>query len=238
MKEEIDPDIELDRIDDNSGDENPYKELIVNNAGKKENMLSQMEQWSTFSNIINYMQFSKNPKNFHTMLIRPINKNKASIGRKEKDMDKFSLQADLANASHRLTEEYLDRYEGVESEILNTTRFNENSDLSMTYLGKPSMTRNEKMAVEERFSIREQGYTVGKLLDGTECQILLDNGASESFMSKSYYLHCKSLHSLHKFASKTQRIQVGNGQYVSVLFIIPIIIDIHGHRFEIYTLVS
>ena len=37
---------------------------------------------------------------------------------------------------------------------------------------------------------------------------------------------------------KTQRIQVCSGQYVSVLFIIPIIIDIHGHRFEIYTLVS
>ena len=32
----------------------------------------------------------------------------------------------------------------------------------------------------------------------------------------SYYLHCKALHSLHKFASKTQRIQVGNGQHVSV----------------------
>ena len=41
-----------------------------------------------------------------------------------------------------------------------------------------------------------------------------------------------------KFASKTQRIQVGNGQFISVLFIIPIIIDIHGHRLQIYTLVS
>ena len=79
---------------------------------------------------------------------------------------------------------------------------------------------------------------VGKLLDGTGCQILLDTGASKSFMSKSHYLHCKSLHSLSKFASKTQRIQVGNGHYVSVLFVIPIIIDIHGCRFEIYTLVS
>ena len=45
-------------------------------------------------------------------------------------------------------------------------------------------------------------------------------------------------HSLPKFALKTQRIQIGNGQYVSVLFTIPIIVDIHGHRFEIYTLVS
>ena len=130
------------------------------------------------------------------------------------------------------------RYEGVKSEILNTTRFDENSDLSVTYLGRSSMTRNDKVVVEERFSIAEEVYTVGKLLDGTECQIFLDTGASKSFMSRSHYPHCKSLHSLPKFASKTQRIQVGNGQYVSVLFVIPIIIDIHGHRFEIYTLVS
>ena len=57
-------------------------------------------------------------------------------------------------------------------------------------------------------------------------------------MSKSYYIHCKSLHSLPGFASKPQRIQVGNGQYVSVLFIIPVVTDIHRHRFEIHTLDS
>ena len=51
-------------------------------------------------------------------------------------------------------------------------------------------------------------------------------------------MRCKLLHSLTKFASKMQRIQVGNGKCVSVLFIIPVIIDVHGHRFEIYTLVS
>ena len=57
-------------------------------------------------------------------------------------------------------------------------------------------------------------------------------------MSKLYYLRCKTLHVLPKFSSNTQRIQVGNGQYVSVLFVIPMIIDIHRHRFEIFTLVS
>ena len=31
---------------------------------------------------------------------------------------------------------------------------------------------------------------------------------------------------------------MGNGQYVSVLFVLPVIIDIHGHRFEVFTLVS
>ena len=79
---------------------------------------------------------------------------------------------------------------------------------------------------------------MGKLLDETECHVLLDTGVSKSFMSKSHYLCCKSLHSLPKFLSRAQRIQVGNGQCVSVLFIIPKIIDIHGHRFEIYPLIS
>ena len=51
-------------------------------------------------------------------------------------------------------------------------------------------------------------------------------------------MHCKSLHTLPKFAATTQRIHMVNGQYVSVLFIIPVIIEVHGHRFEIYTLVS
>ena len=52
IKEELDADAELDRMDDNSGDENPYKELIVNNAGKIESALTQMKQWSILSNII------------------------------------------------------------------------------------------------------------------------------------------------------------------------------------------
>ena len=57
-------------------------------------------------------------------------------------------------------------------------------------------------------------------------------------MSKPHYLRCKSLHSLPKFASKTQRIQIGNGQYVNVLFMIPMVIDIHSHRLKILKLES
>ena len=129
-------------------------------------------------------------------------------------------------------------YEGIQSEIVSSNRFDENSDLSTTYLGRVDKENQNKLKAEESFPISEYGYTSGRLLDGTECQLLLDTGASKSFMSKSFYMQCKSLHSLPKFASRTQRIQVGNGQCVSVLFIIPVIIDIHGHRFEIYTLVS
>ena len=78
---------------------------------------------------------------------------------------------------------------------------------------------------------------MGKLLDDTDCQILLNTGMSKSYMSKLYYLKGKTLHTLPKFASNMQRIQVGNGKHVGVLFVIPVIIDIHGHGFEVFRLV-
>ena len=100
------------------------------------------------------------------------------------------------------------------------------------------MTRDQIIKAEEKFPISGQGYTNGKLLDNTECSILIDTGSSKSYMLKSYYMQCKSLHPLPKFASTMQRVQVGNGQCVSVLFIIPVIIDVCEHRFEVFMLVS
>ena len=90
---------------------------------------------------------------------------------------------------------------------------------------------------EENFLITVCGYTKGKLLDGTECDILVDTGTSKSYMSKSYFMKCNSLHSLPKFTSTTTRIQVGNGQCVGILFVIPVIMTIQNHRFETFTLV-
>ena len=172
------------------------------------------------------------------MSVRPVNKMKnKNKGKKDEKVRPIS-ETDFRDTSDRLKEEYLDRYDRVKSEILSTTRFDENTDLSMTYLGRVNIIRENKIIADEKFLISEQGYTTGKLLHGTKCEILLDTRASKSFMSKSHYLHCKSLHLLPKFASKTQRIQVGNGQYVSILFMISIIVDIHSHRFEVYTLVS
>ena len=132
----------------------------------------------------------------------------------------------------------MDIYEGIYSEVVSSNRFDENSDISTTYLGRADKENQSKLKSEESFPISEHGYTLGRLLDGTEHQLLLDTGANKSFMSKSFYMQYKSLHSLPKFASRTQRVQVGNGQCVTVLFIIPVIVDIHEHRFEIYMLVS
>ena len=67
------------------------------------------------------MQYIKNPKKIHAMLIKYINKDKISVGRREEDKDRFSSKVSLMDNSDRLTEEYLDGYEGVKLEILNTT---------------------------------------------------------------------------------------------------------------------
>ena len=120
----------------------------------------------------------------------------------------------------------MDAYEDVFAEVVTTNRFDENVNINTTYLGKIDMKREDIMKAEESFPISQQGFVIGKVLIGEECQILLETGASKSYMSKSYYLRCKMLHGVPKFASKTQRIQVGNGQYVGVLFVIPIIVEI------------
>ena len=111
---------------------------------------------------------------------------------------------DFGDIPEKLKGEYLDMYEGIQAEVISTTRFHEYSDLSTTCLGRITITKASKIKVEERFSISGQGYTIGKVLDATECQIL-HTGASISFMSKSFYLHCKYLHLLPKFASKTEK---------------------------------
>ena len=209
--------------------------MIVNNAEKLETLLAQMEQWSILSNTLNYIQYYRYPKIYHSLGISTVNKHGKNLGIKE---ERDLIELDLGPTPGILKEDYLDKYEGIQYEILNSTMFDENSDQGTTYSGKSDRSKNEKIKTEESFPISDQEYMLGKLLDGTECQILLDTGINKSFMSKSYYMYCTSLHSLPNFALKTQRIQVGNGQFVSVLFTIPVIMDIHGHRFEIYTLVS
>ena len=195
----------MNRKNDTSGETNPLCKLIANNAEKIEPMMTQMEQWSILSNVVNYIQHGR----FHTMKqmldIKAVNKYK------HKPDTEGGKELDFGNTPLKLCKEYLDVYEGIQSEIVSATRFDENSDLSTTYLGRVDKGSNSKLRAQESFPISEHGYTSGKLLDGTVCQLLLDTGASKAFMSKSFYMQCRSLHSLPKFASKTQRIQVGNG---------------------------
>ena len=224
------------------------QETFANNVNQYEKALlsdrymrrsnAQMDQWSILSDNIIYVK-SKDSDIMNGIDIKSIDyrEHKRMYGKMNKEGGE-RIDIDFGESPEVMKSRYMDVYDNVYAEVVMTSRFDENVDLSTTYLGRIDMKREEVLKAEESFPISEQGFVKGKLINGKECQILLDTGASKSYMSKSYYLRCKSLHNLPKFASKTQRIQVGNGQYVGVLFVIPDIVEINKHRLEVFTLVS
>ena len=207
---------------------NQYEKALLNNRNRKSN--AQMEQWSILSDNIVYVR-SEDSDIKNGIDIK-------SIDYREHKRMYRKMGKEGGESPEIMKNRYMDVYDNIYAEVVTTRRFDENVDLSTMYLGKIDMKREEVMKAEENFPISEQGFVMGKLRNGKECQILLDTGASKSYMSKSYYLRCKSLHNLPKFASKMQRIQVGNGQYVGVLFVILVIVEINKHRLEVFMLVS
>ena len=84
---DIEQEGQLNRIDDTSGDKNPYKEVVVNNAENIEPLLTQMEQWYILSNTLNYIQYDRYPKNYHSLGISMINKCGKNLCAKEEERD-------------------------------------------------------------------------------------------------------------------------------------------------------
>ena len=72
---------QLSRIDDTSRETNPYKELIVNNVEKIEPLVTQMEQWSILSNVLNYVQHSRFNSMNHTLDVKAMDKYKSKPDR-------------------------------------------------------------------------------------------------------------------------------------------------------------
>ena len=168
-------------------DDNPYKKVVLNKVYREEDKSPEMRNWSIFSDNVRYIQHGqKTPQNLNIDTLDY--RNHKELYFKLKEEERETLDIDFGIYPDILKSKYLDVYGGVYTEMVHANKFNENSDLSTTYLGLTKMTRKTKIKAEERFPITNQGFASGKLLDGTECQILLDRGATKSFMSKSYYL--------------------------------------------------
>ena len=61
------------------------------------------------------------------------------------------------------------------------------------------MRRQAEWKAEHYAHITADCYINGKLLDNTDCKILLDMVTSKSSMFKTFYSNCLSLHSLPMF---------------------------------------
>ena len=72
--------------------------------------MTQMEQWSILSNVLNYIQNDRHHTINHTLNIRSMNKYRSNP---EAEEEKEFMEFDFGSMPHKLCEEYLDVYEGI-----------------------------------------------------------------------------------------------------------------------------
>ena len=84
-------------------------------------------------------------------------KNHRKIYDRIREDDRQVIEIDFGDTSDKLKGEYFDMYNGVNSEVLSTANFDENSDLHTTYLGKINMTRLDKIKAKKSFLYLNKG---------------------------------------------------------------------------------
>ena len=57
---------------DNEEELNPYQNIIKNEFDRVDIITSQLEQWSILSNIVNYMQYDRNPRYLYNLDVKVI----------------------------------------------------------------------------------------------------------------------------------------------------------------------
>ena len=100
-KHEIEQEEQLSQMDDDSGEVNLYRKLVVNNAERIEMQKTQMEQWLILSNSLNNVQHSKFNSPSHSLNIKPVNRYKMklndSFSSSEKDFREVDFGANSQN---------------------------------------------------------------------------------------------------------------------------------------------
>ena len=87
---------------------NPYHNIISKNIDRENVTTSQMEQWSILSNVFNYVQYNKNPKNFYDLDIKAKDqKNHRKIYDRLKEVDIQVLELDFCDNPNKLRGKYL-----------------------------------------------------------------------------------------------------------------------------------
>ena len=153
MKQEMEQENSIKTEIDDSCD-NTYQKVILNKVNKKEKVSTQMEDWSIFSDHVKYVKYDDGLETFHKLKVNMLNYHLyKDLYQELKGKEILMVNVDSGNSPEKVKSEYLDVYEGVYAEIVSTNWFDENSDLSITYLGQVNMTRDTEVRAEERFPI-------------------------------------------------------------------------------------
>ena len=77
---------------DNIEEVSPYCNIIINDFDRKNVITSQMEQWSVLSNVVNYVQYDRDPIDFYNLDVKVIDeKDHKKIYDTLKDQDRQDI---------------------------------------------------------------------------------------------------------------------------------------------------
>ena len=72
IKQETEDDIFDEENIDNKEEVKPYWNIIINDFDREGIITSQMEQWSILRNVVNCVQYDRNPRDFYNLDIKVI----------------------------------------------------------------------------------------------------------------------------------------------------------------------
>ena len=128
-------------------------------------------------------------------------------------------------------------YEGVHCRLSETVSYNDQTDVSTTYLGPIQDNTTTTFCKEISIPLNARCGTEGVLPTGDKFKVLFDTGATCSYLAHEYYRDNDYLKQLPKIEPLAGRVLIGSGDSVPALFIIPLTFYMSGHAFETYALV-
>ena len=239
----------LEQIIEEEGAVNPYAQLLFPTEQTQEedfqeyteyyrmNVPNQtinnahMEEWSILSTRMSYPQHSRSNTYLH------VQDSPDQVDQWSKDFNKPILKYQGCPKT-TLMQDYLDCHEEVHSCLHLDENYDDNKDVTTTYLGTEHIYKTDIFNPEPSVPIYSNSHTWGQVVGGNMLNILIHTGAAKCYMSRNYYDKNPTLHKLPKFKTKVLKLQVGNGAQIKIHFVIPIQLKIQHHRFEIYTLVA
>ena len=112
-----------------------------------------MKEWSILSDHVKYVT-SDGMEIFHNLNIVQMNyRQEIDLYKELQKEELVSADLNFGRSPEKLKAEYLDVYEGIYAKLISTDRFDEDTNLSTTYLGQVDMTRHIEVKGEENLPI-------------------------------------------------------------------------------------
>ena len=160
-----------------------------------------MEHWSVLST---EMHYTDPPQGHHSLMVLDCRTSLLNEWEKSGKAPTIDRECILHTP---LMDMFLDQFDSITTKINTIGNFQDNRDVSTTYLGADLITKQDHFVPEVKFPITSTSHTWGQLVGGSTMNILLDTGASKCYMSRAYFERTKMLHGLPRLEVHNQMLE-------------------------------